>query len=413
MTTIDPKHLLGTLAIHAGHEDNSHHAHVTPIYETSTFAFPDVATGQAIWRGEQPGHIYTRLSNPNAQEAAVKIAVLEGIDLLREKNATTVEEHVSGWLFGSGMAAITTTMLTLLKSGDTIIAQEALYGATFTFLKTVAPQYGINVVWVKDPSPEAWEAAFATSPAAKAVYVETPSNPAMAVVDLKAVAEIAHQHNAWLLVDNTFATPYCQRPLTLGADVVFHSTTKYIGGHGLVVGGAVVTRHPQWMKDDLSKMAIHLGGSPSPFDAWLVTNGLKTFEIRMQRHCFNAMNVAQFLQTHPAVGQVNYPGLASHPDYKTARAQMGHFGAMISFELKDGYDAGVRLLDRVRLATLAVSLGTVDTLIQHPASMTHSKVSRDDRLRQGISDGLIRLSVGIENADDILADLKQALDQVE
>lgn len=409
MTTIDPKHLLGTLAIHTGDEDNPHHAHVTPIYETSTFAFPDVATGQAIWRGEQPGHIYTRLSNPNQQEAAVKIAVLEGIDLLREQNATTVEDHVSGALFASGMGAITATLLTLLKSGDTVIAQEALYGATFTFLKNLAPQYGIRVVWVQEPTPETWQQAFSSAPDAKVVYVETPSNPSMAIVDLHAAAEIAHQHGAWLLVDNTFATPYCQRPLTLGADVILHSTTKYIGGHGLVVGGAVVTRHPQWMKDDLAKMAIHLGASASPFDAWLVANGLKTFEIRMQRHCFNAMNVAQFLQSHPAVAKVNYPGLSTHPDYKTARAQMGHFGAMISFELKDGYDAGVHLLERVQLATLAVSLGTVDTLIQHPASMTHSKVSREDRLRQGVNDGLIRLSVGIENADDILADLDQAL----
>lgn len=409
MKEIDPKHQMGTLVVHAGKQAESTHAHVTPIYETSTFEFPDVATGQAIWRDEVPGHIYTRLSNPNFSELAEKITVLEAFDLIKEKNCSQVADVASGWVFSSGMAAITTALLALLKSGDTVIAQEALYGATYTFLKNYAPRYGINVVWMREPKPDDWTAAFAANPGAKLAYVETPSNPTMAVVDIKKAAEAAHTAGAWLMVDNTFATPYCQRPLTFGADVVVHSTTKYIGGHGAVIGGALVSSHTDWVKTDLAKMSVHLGTNPSPFDAWQVNLGLKTFDLRMQRHCFNAMKVATFLESHSAVAKVNYPGLSSHPDFVTAREQMSHFGAMMSFELKGGYDAGVKMMDKVKLATLAVSLGMVDTLIEHPASMTHSKVSPEDRLNQGITDGLVRLSVGIEYAGDIIADLDQAM----
>jgi methionine-gamma-lyase len=409
MKEIDPKHQMGTLVVHAGKQAESTHAHVTPIYETSTFEFPDVATGQAIWRDEIPGHIYTRLSNPNFSELAEKITVLEAFDLIKEKNCSQVADVASGWVFSSGMAAITTALLALLKSGDTVIAQEALYGATYTFLKNYAPRYGINVVWMREPKPDDWTAAFAANPGAKLAYVETPSNPTMAVVDIKKAAEAAHTAGAWMMVDNTFATPYCQRPLTFGADVVVHSTTKYIGGHGAVIGGALVSSHTDWVKTDLAKMSVHLGTNPSPFDAWQVNLGLKTFDLRMQRHCFNAIKVATFLESHSAVAKVNYPGLSSHPDFVTAREQMSHFGAMMSFELKGGYDAGVKMMDKVELATLAVSLGMVDTLIEHPASMTHSKVSPEDRLNQGITDGLVRLSVGIEYAGDIIADLDQAM----
>ncbi len=409
MKEMDPKYHLGTLAVHAGTTDKEKFAHVTPIYETSTFEFPDVATGQAIWRNEIPGHIYTRLSNPNFDELANKIAVLEGMDLIQEADATPPRDVVAGWLFSSGMAAITTVFLSILRAGDTIIAQEALYGATHTFLKQFAPGYGIEVVWLRDPKPDDWLAAFSRYPRAKLAYAETPSNPVLSIVDIQAAAEAAHQAGAWLVVDNTFASPYCQRPLTFGADVVVHSTTKYLGGHGQVIGGALVSRHPSWVKNELSKTAIHLGNNPSPFDAWLVANGMKTFDLRMQRHCFNAIKVASFLAEHPAVDKVHFPGLSSHPDFETARRQMHHFGAMIAFELKGGYEAGVKMMNSVRLASLAVSLGTVDTLISHPASMTHSKVSPEDRLNQGITDGLVRLSVGIEHAGDIIADLDQAM----
>lgn len=409
MTTFNSQYHLGTQAVHAGKPDDNTHAHVTPIYQTSTFEFPDVSTGQAIWRGELPGHFYTRLGNPNFTELAEKLAVLEGFDLLQEQQATDPTRVVAGRVFSSGMAAVTTPILTLLQAGDTLIAQEALYGATFTFLQQMAPRYGIRVVWLRDPQPEDWEAAFAAHPEAKLAYVETPSNPSLSIVDIRSAADAAHARGAWLMVDNTFATPYCQRPLTFGADIVVHSTTKYISGHGQVVGGALVSNHPDWVRGDLARVANHLGNHPSPMDAWLVTNGLKTFDLRMQRHCFNAMKVAPFLSEHPAVERVFYPGLSSHPDFESARRQMHHYGAMISFELKGGYAAGVKMMNKVRLATLAVSLGTVDTLIEHPASMTHSKVSPEDRIHQGISDGLVRLSVGIEHAGDILEDLDQAM----
>jgi methionine-gamma-lyase len=243
----------------------------------------------------------------------------------------------------------------------------------------------------------------------KLAYAETPANPTMAVVDLNMVAEIAHAHNAWLVVDNTFATPYCQRPLSLGADIVVHSTTKFLSGHGALTGGAVVSSHPEYIRQSLYTYVKVLGGIPSPFDSWLANLGLKTFELRMQRHCENALQVARFLATHPAVGIVHYPGLEDNPFHEIAERQMHAYGGMLSFELKGGMQAGIRLMERVRLATLAVSLGNVDTLIEHPASMTHGPVPRADRLSQGITDGLVRLSVGIENLPDILADLEQGL----
>ncbi|TLM99537.1 methionine gamma-lyase, partial [bacterium] len=294
------------------------------------------------------------------------------------------------------MAAVATAILACVKSGQTVIAQEALYGATYTFLKTVAPKYGVKTVWLTDPSVENWEAAFKQHPEAALAYAESPANPTMALVDLAGVAEVSHRHNAWLMVDNTFASPYCQRPLTLGADVSLHSTTKYLSGHGLVIGGAVISRHVDWVHKDLYGLLKVLGGSESPFDAWLANIGLKTFELRMQRHCESAMTVARYLESHAKVARVYYPGLESHPDHALARRQMHDYGGMIAFELKGGMAAGEALMNRVQTCTLAVSLGNVDSLIQHPASMTHSAVPREERLSAGITDGLVRLSVGIE-----------------
>ena len=409
MAKFKPSFGLGTLVNHVAEGDNPEHAHVTPIYQTSTFRYPDVATGVAIWKGEEPGYIYTRLGNPNLDQLAQKIAALEGLDLLRASPGRDPDEIVAGLLFASGMAAVTSSILARVRSGDTVIAQEAVYGGTYTFLHDIAPHYGIETVWLRDPCLEAWESAFAAHPEAALAYAETPANPTMTVVDLAALADLAHRHGAWVMVDNTFATPYCQRPLSLGVDVVIHSTTKYLSGHGLVIGGAVVSRHPDYVKKELNQMLKLLGGSASPFDAWLANIGLKTFELRMQRHCENACAVARFLAGHPGVAEVYYPGLESHPGHAIAGRQMSDYGPMLSFELKGGFPAGEALMNRVRLATLAVSLGNVDTLIQHPASMTHSTVPREARLRMGITDGLIRLSVGVENQEDILADLEQAL----
>ncbi|HEX9092080.1 MAG TPA: aminotransferase class I/II-fold pyridoxal phosphate-dependent enzyme [Anaerolineales bacterium] len=403
------KHSLSTLVTHVGEDENPHHTHVSPIYQTSTFNFPDVATGAGIVARTEPGYYYTRLANPNLDHLAQKIAILEGIDLIRLKPEADPRDLVAGQVFSSGMAAITAVLFSLLKAGDTVVAQEAVYSATFTFLKEIAPNLGIQVEWVRDISPAGWEAAFNKHPNARLAYAETPANPTMAVVDLKAVAEIAHRHTAWLAVDNTFATPYCQRPLSLGADIVVHSTTKFLSGHGALTGGAVVSAHPDYIHKTLYSFVKILGGIPSPFDTWLANLGLKTFALRMQRHCENALEVARFLSNHPAVARVHYPGLEDNPGHAIAARQMYAFGGMLSFELKGGMQAGIQLMERVRLATLAVSLGVVDTLIEHPASMTHGPVPRQDRLSQGITDGLVRLSVGIEGLADILADLEQGL----
>jgi methionine-gamma-lyase len=402
-------HSLSTLVTHLGEEKHPHDTHVSPIYQTSTFNFPDVSTGAGIVARTQPGYYYTRLGNPNLDHLARKIAILEGIDLIRLQPSADPDALVAGQVFTSGMAAITAVLFSLLKAGDTIIAQEAVYSATFTFLKEIAPTLGIQVEWVREVSPGGWEHAFKAHPHARLAYAETPANPTMAMVDLKAVAEIAHRHSAWLVVDNTFATPYCQRPLSLGADIVVHSTTKFLSGHGALTGGAVVSTHSDYIHTVLYKFVKVLGGIPSPFDSWLANLGLKTFELRMQRHCENAMQVAQFLSSHPGVETVYYPGLEADPGHQVALHQMHAFGGMLSFELKGGLQAGIRLMERVRLATLAVSLGNVDTLIEHPASMTHGPVPPEDRLSQGITDGLVRLSVGIENLPDILADLEQGL----
>ena len=409
MSSENPRQGMGTLVNHVAEGNNPLHAHVIPIYQTSTFSFPDVANGAAIFNGKEDGYVYTRWNNPNLDQIARKYAVLEGLDLLRAQPGVDPDKLVAGMVFASGMAAISSAVLARVKSGDTVIAQKAVYSATYNLLNDLAPQYQIRVIWLEDPSVEQWEEAFQAHPEARLAYAETPANPTMTVVDLKAVAEIAHRYNAWVIVDNTFATPYCQRPLTLGVDIVVHSTTKYLSGHGQIIGGAVVSSHVDFIHKEVYAMLKILGGSASPFDAWLANTGLKTFELRMQRHCENSLAVAKFLEAHPKVDRVYYPGLESHPDYAIACKQMSSFGGMISFELKGGVEAGASMMNHVALATLAVSLGNVDTLIQHPASMTHHSVPRQVRLSAGITDGLVRLSVGIENVEDIIADLDQAM----
>ena len=403
---------MSTLAVHVGEGQDPLHAHVTPIYQTSTFSFPDVATGAALFAGEREGYVYTRIGNPNAKHLARKIAALEAYDLMRQHPDKTLDELVAGWVLSTGMGAVSTTVMSVVQAGETVIAQHVVYGGTFEFLHNIAPRLGINVVWVKGDSLESWEQAFEAHPEARLAYVETPANPSMEITDIAGVAEIAHAHNAWVCTDNTFATPYCQRPLTLGADIVLHSTTKYITGHGVVVGGAVVSPHIDFMHTRFKTVLKSVGTSPSPFDTWLTNIGLKTFELRMQRHCENGLAVARFLDDHPQIARVMYPGLETFPGHEVAKRQMHCFGGMISFELKGGLQAGVALMEHIRLATLAVSLGNVDTLIEHPASMTHAGVPREEREAVGITDGLVRISVGIENTADILNDLEAALMKV-
>ena len=412
MTKISPLHGLGTIVNHATEGDNPQGAHVTPIYQTSTFCFPDAETGGRIFAGEQAGYIYTRSGNPNATQLAQKIAILEGVDLIRNQPNQPVEEVVTGRVFSSGMAAITTAILGRVRVGQTIIVQRCLYGNTFGFFYDLAAEMGIQAVWLDDISVKAWETAFDAHPTAALAYIETPANPTLGIVDIQAVVAIAHAHGAWVMVDNTFATPYHQRPLALGCDVVVHSTTKYLCGHGVVIGGAIASHHLDYMDPRSNGIGrwLKLGGSPSPFDCWLVNLGLKTFHLRMKAHNENTLPVVDFLKNHPKVERVYYPGLKEHPGHEVACRQMQNgFGGMVSFELKGGLSAGVDLMNRVELFGRAVSLGIVDSLVEHPASMTHAKVPREERLQAGISDGLVRLSVGAEDVKDLIADLGQAL----
>lgn len=416
MTILSPQSGLSTIVTHYREGDNPLNAHITPIYQTSTFSFPDVETAGRVFAGEESGYIYSRAGNPNATQLAQKIAYLEGLDLIRSQPQRPAEEIVWGRVTASGMAAISMAILGHVQAGQTIITQRHLYGNAYRFFNEIAPRLHINTVWVDDISPAGWQAAFAAHPEAVLAYMETPANPTMTIIDIAAVSEIAHAHQAWVMVDNTFATPYHQRPLTLGCEIVIHSTTKYLTGHGLLIGGAIVSTERDFMtaaKDGVAMMMRVLGPAVSPFDAWLGNIGLKTFELRMQRHAENAQTIAQWLEAHPKIERVHYPGLPSHPGHILARQQMHNgFGGMISFELKGGYDAGVAFMNHVRLATLAVSLGNVDTLVEHPASMTHAAVPPAERLKTGITDGFIRLSVGIENVEDLINDLEQALQAV-
>lgn len=383
-----------TLIIHAGQSpDPATGALATPIYQTSTFVFASAEQGAARFALEEEGYIYTRLGNPTQHVLEEKMAALENAEA-----ALAVD---------SGMTAIAASLWTLCGKGDHIIAARTLYGCTHALLSHSMPKFGIEVTFVDASQLETVRKAI--RPNTKVIYIETPANPTLAVIDIAAMAGLAHEHNLKLMVDNTFMSPYCQRPLELGADIVVHSATKYINGHGDVIAGIILGK-----KDFINEVRFVgvkdiTGGCISPFNAWLTLRGLKTLGVRMERHCQNALEVAQFLERHPAVEQVNYPGLPSHPQHSLAKKQMSHFGAMISFEIKGGIEAGRRAMNSVSLCLLAVSLGDTETLIQHPASMTHSPIPREERLKAGITDGLIRLSVGLENPRDIILDLEQAI----
>ena len=412
MSKFSPEHGLSPIAIQAEETENPYHAHITPIYQSTTFTFPDVHTGQDVFSKAQHGYYYSRIDNPNHHQLTMKYAIMEGIDLIRNQPEIEVDQIVAGKVFASGMAAITTAILSICKPGDKIISQSALYSHTYNFLDRVLPRYGVEVVWVEGHKPESWSSGFKKFPHPKLVILETPANPTMDIVDLRSVIQLAKLHGAWIMVDNTFATPYCQRPLSIGADLVVHSTTKYLSGHGLILGGAVISPHLDYMRVDLQNTAVLYGNTPSPFDSWQANIGLKTFGVRMAQHCRNAKDVATYLNNHPKVAKVFYPGLPDFPGYATAKSQMLDFGGMLSFELKGGYEAGEKLMNRLRLITLAVSLGNIDSLIQHPASMTHHNLTVEERANIGLTEGLVRFSVGIENIEDLLNDLEWGLSQV-
>ncbi|MBZ0306210.1 MAG: PLP-dependent aspartate aminotransferase family protein [Anaerolineae bacterium] len=395
---------LQTTAIHAGEMHEDTHAHVIPIYQTSTFTYDSIEQGQARWRGEEPGFIYSRMDNPNTQATAKVIAALEGHGL---------ETPVFGLMTGSGMAAVSTVTLALVKEGDTILAQHSLYGATSTLFQQKMPPYGVHTDFFNGYDLNDLDAAIARNKNIRFIYIESPANPTLALTDIVGVVERAHAIGALVVVDNTFATPILQQPLAFGADIVLHSTTKYLTGHGTVVGGAIVTSREDIYNERLVPTMRTYGFNAGPMDAWLTYNGLKTLPLRMRQHCDNATQAALYLHDHPAVSQVYYPGLPDFPQYELARYQMRDFGGMIACELRGGYEAGVTMLNHLHLCTLGVSLGTVDTLIQHPASMTHFKNPPEVRAAMGITDGLIRISVGIEDIEDILEDLEQALEAIQ
>lgn len=384
-----------TKAIHGGHVENEVRALATPIYQTSTFGFESAEQGGRRFALEEEGYIYTRLGNPNSTEFEEKVALLEGAE--------------AAMSMGSGMGAITSALWTALKAGDHVVAAETLYGCTFAFLNHGVTRYGVEVTFVDTKDPE--NVRKAMKPNTKVVYLESPANPTMDLADIEAISKIAHEvEGCMVFVDNTYCTPYIQKPIELGADVVLHSATKYLNGHGDVIAGVVAGKKEFIDQVRLFGVKDMTGSVLSPFDAYLICRGMKTLAIRMEKHCENAMKVAEFLEQHPAIDKIYYPGLRSFPQYELAKKQMRLPGAMIAFELKGGIEAGKKLMNNVKLCTLAVSLGDAETLIQHPASMTHSPYTPEERAASGISDGLVRLSVGLEDAEDIIADLKAVLD---
>lgn len=402
----DNKKGFETLCIHGGHHPENNRAHLTPIYATSTYTFDTAEQAIAIFKGEEKGYVYGRFGNPTINEAEDKIALLEAYSL---KDGNGEPLMLKAILHASGMAALTTLLLSNLKAGDKIITHQSLYGGTQEMLDKVLPGLDMEAVILDFHNLDAVEEAIKTDKSIRLMHIETPANPTLQCVDMQALSALGKKHGLTVTADNTFATPYLQQPFQYDVDFVMHSTTKFLNGHGTAVGGILVGRDIEMMQGIVTKKHRLLGGNSNAFEAFLLTNGLKTFSLRMERHCSNAEKVAAFLEAHPAVEKVNYLGLASHPDHDICKKQMKHPGAVLSFELKGGFDAGVKFIDNLKLCISAVSLGTCDTLISHPASTTHVGVAREDRLKFGITDGLIRMSVGIETVEDIIADLGNAL----
>lgn len=384
-----------TTVVHAGEDPERHLGSLsTPIYQTALHVFPNAEDGHLIHEGHKPGYFYGRMGNPT--QAALEQAMCQ------------VEGGEAALALASGMAAISNTILSIVEPGDHIVAPASLYATTGALLDGLLPKLGVKVSYVDATHAANYQEA--VTPETRLFYLESPANPTMKMVDVEAVVSVARAKSITTVMDNTFATPYNQRPLALGVDVVVHSATKYLGGHGDLTAGVIVGRkdivdRAHWQTNKV------LGGVIAPWTAWLVMRGLRTLALRMERHNSNALKVARFLAAHPKVRDVHYPGLETHPQHALALRQMKGFGGMLSFDV-GGVDEGRRLVDNVNLCSLAVSLGDVSTLIQHSASMTHAIVPRERRLAVGITDGLLRLSVGIEDPDDIVADLSEALERV-
>jgi methionine-gamma-lyase len=381
-----------TKLVHAGDYDDMYGSAVVPVYQASTFKFKNAKHGGDCFAGRSDGYIYTRIGNPT-------------IDALENKLAE-LENGYRGIALSSGMAAVSTVYMALLGQGLHIVSTNAVYGPSRAILERDFSRFGVEYTFVDSTKLEAIEQAIRTN--TKLLFIETPTNPTIEITDIQEAAKIAHKHNVLLCVDNTFCSPYIQKPLDLGADIVLHSITKFINGHADVVGGAIIAKDPIVYKQ-LRQTMIYLGGNMDPHQAYLTSRGVKTLALRMDRSQTSAMKIAQYLESHPKIAWVKYPGLKSHPQHELAKKQMSGFGTMMSFELKGGLNAGEALMNNVHLAILAVSLGGVETLIQHPASMTHAGLSKEAREEAGITDGLVRFSVGIEECEDIIADLNDAL----
>jgi methionine-gamma-lyase len=397
---------ISSVAIHAAGHENAEYSHLTPIYASSTFTFDSAQQGSDRFAGADKTRIYSRWGNPTFTTAEETIAALETFGVTNEDGSPL---EVKALLHASGQAAMATLFLSTLQAGDTILSHFSLYGGTHELMHKVLAETGIKTTIVDMRNPELVEDSLKKDPTIKLVHIETPANPTIQCVDIDLVTKLAKQHKLLVSVDNTFASPYLQQPFRYGVDFVFHSTTKFLNGHGTAIGGVLLGRDLEFMRTKCWKWFALLGGNSNPFDAFLLTQGMKTLELRMDRHCANAMAVAEYLDKHPAIAHVNYNGLKSHPDYAVTMKQMRHPGALMSYELKGGLDAGRRFIDALQMCVRAVSLGTVDTLVSHPATMSHFSIKREERMLYGITDGLIRMSVGIENVADILTDLEQAL----
>jgi len=400
---------ISTLTLHTADTENNNFSHTTPIYATSTFTFGSTEEGMERFKSADKTKIYTRWGNPTFAAAEQTLEALEAHGLTNEKGEPL---QLKALLHSSGQAAMSTLFLSNLSAGDTLISHFSLYGGTQELMQKLLTEAGIKTILIDVRDSALLKQTLEANKNVKLIHLETPANPTLQCVDIESICKIAHAHGVKVSVDNTVATPYLQQPFALGADFVFHSATKFLNGHGSALNGVLLGKDLAFMNTKAWKWHVLLGGNSNAFDSYLLIQGMKTLEIRMERHCSNAAKVAQFLDKHAAIEKVNYTGLSSHPAHAIASKQMKQHAPLISFELKGGIEAGKIFIDALEVCTRAVSLGTVDTLVSHPATMTHYGIPREERIKYGITDGLIRMSVGIENYEDLEADLAQALSKI-
>jgi methionine-gamma-lyase len=400
---------ISTVTLHTASTENDNFSHTTPIYATSTFTFGSTDEGMERFKSADKTRIYSRWGNPTFTAAEEIIAALESFGLKDDKGAPLA---LKALLHASGQAAMSTLFLSTLSAGDTLLSHYSLYGGTQELMQKLLLEAGIKCLLIDVRDAALLEKTIQENPSIKLIHLETPANPTLQCVDIESISTTAHKYGIRVSVDNTVATPYLQQPFALGADFVFHSATKFLNGHGSALHGVLLGKDLEFMNSKVWKWHALLGGNSNAFDAYLLIQGMKTLEIRMERHCSNTKKVAEFLNQHETIEKVNYTGLPSHPDHAIACKQMKNHAPLMSFELKGGLEAGKKFIDALQVCTRAVSLGTVDTLVSHPASMTHYGIPQAERIKYGISDGLIRMSVGIENYEDLEFDLAQALSKI-